>query len=33
MKKKEWYNNIDDSGLIESATGYFDGRMQKTFVG
>lgn len=28
-----WYNNADDSKLIESAKNYFDGYMQKYFSG
>lgn len=28
-----WFNNTDDSTLIESAKGYFDGYMQRTFKG
>lgn len=28
-----WYDNCDDSRLIESAKGYFDGYMQRTFAG
>jgi hypothetical protein len=28
-----WFDNSDDSTLIESAKGYFDGYMQRTFKG
>ena len=28
-----WYDNTDDSKLIESASGYFDGYMQRIFEG
>ena len=31
--KSHWYNVTDDSKLIEPATSYFDGYMQRTFVG
>ena len=31
--KSVWYNNIDDSELIEPAKDYFDGYMQKYFLG
>ncbi|KAL1962876.1 hypothetical protein VTN77DRAFT_9054 [Rasamsonia byssochlamydoides] len=30
---KNWYNNVDDSKLIESAKHYFDGYMQRHFRG
>ncbi|TDZ34528.1 putative oxidoreductase OrdL [Colletotrichum spinosum] len=29
----EWYHNVDDDGLIESAKTYFDGYMQRVFRG
>lgn len=29
----QWYNNVDDSVLIESAKHYYDGYMQRTFAG
>ncbi|EME42339.1 hypothetical protein DOTSEDRAFT_73235 [Dothistroma septosporum NZE10] len=29
----QWYNNVDDSVLIESAKDYYDGYMQRTFRG
>lgn len=29
----EWYNDIDDSVLIESAKDFYDGYMQRTFAG
>jgi glycine/D-amino acid oxidase-like deaminating enzyme len=31
--KEQWYNNTDDSILIESAKNYYDGYMQRTFRG
>jgi len=31
--REQWYNNIDDSTLIENAKGYYDGYMQRTFRG
>ncbi len=31
--KSVWYDNTDDSELIEPAKGYFDGYMQRQFVG
>ena len=31
--KEQWFNNIDDSNLIETATRYYDGYMQRTFRG
>ena len=30
---ESWYDNVDDSTLIESAKKYFDGYMQRTFRG
>merc|ERR1712093_275288 len=30
---ESWYDNVDDSTLIESAKKYFDGYMQRTFSG
>lgn len=29
----QWYNNVDDSKLIDSAKNYFDGYMQRHFQG
>lgn len=29
----EWYDNVDDSCLIDSAKNYYDGYMQKNFIG
>ncbi|KAJ5625850.1 hypothetical protein N7510_002159 [Penicillium lagena] len=29
----DWYNNIDDNGMIESAKEYFEGYMQRNFHG
>ena len=31
--REEWFNNADDSCLIPSAQGYFEGYMQRTFLG
>lgn len=31
--REQWYNNVDDSTLIEEAKSYFDGYMQRTFMG
>ncbi|QGA16122.1 hypothetical protein EYB26_003789 [Talaromyces marneffei] len=31
--RSHWYNNTDDSKLIEPAKSWFDGLMQRTFVG
>jgi glycine/D-amino acid oxidase-like deaminating enzyme len=31
--KEQWYNNVDDSTLIEAAKDYYDGYMQRTFRG
>ena len=31
--RSQWYNNVDDSTLIEPAVSYFDGYMQKHFNG
>ncbi|KAK4613498.1 hypothetical protein CLAFUW4_09335 [Fulvia fulva] len=30
---EQWYNNVDDSVLIDSAKDYYDGYMQRTFRG
>lgn len=32
-KLNEWFNSYDDSNLIEPAKSYFDGYMQRHFVG
>lgn len=31
--RRQWYDNVDDSTLIEPARHYFDGLMQRTFAG
>ena len=31
--RKQWYNNVDDSVLIDAAKDYYDGYMQRTFRG
>ncbi|KAE8155142.1 FAD dependent oxidoreductase superfamily [Aspergillus avenaceus] len=31
--KDQWYNNVDDSVLIDSAKDYYDGYMQRTYRG
>ncbi|KAJ5157916.1 uncharacterized protein N7482_009016 [Penicillium canariense] len=31
--KEQWYNNVDDSILIDAAKNYYDGYMQRTFNG
>lgn len=31
--REQWYNNIDDSNLIDASKGYYDGYMQRTFRG
>lgn len=31
--KDQWYNNVDDSTLIESVQDYYDGYMQRTYRG
>jgi hypothetical protein len=29
----QWYNTVDDSKLIDPTASYFDGFMQRTFIG
>ncbi|RAK81537.1 NAD(P)/FAD-dependent oxidoreductase [Aspergillus fijiensis CBS 313.89] len=31
--KEQWYNNVDDSELIDAAKDYYDGYMQRTYRG
>lgn len=31
--KSQWYDNVDDSALIDSATRYYEGFMQRTYRG